>query len=69
MHSWWTALLSLGFVILNVYIAQQGLIDMFEDMRDFHTLSIIENAAKAVRYPRIPGKYPIKEVLTLLWNH
>jgi hypothetical protein len=69
MYSWWTALLSLGFVILNVYLAQQGLIDMFEDVQDFHTLNMIKNVAMAVRYSRLPGKYPIKEVLTLLWNH
>ena len=38
MQSWTGALLCIGFVVVNVYLAQQGLYDMFEDMWDYRTL-------------------------------
>jgi hypothetical protein len=48
-YSWWSALLCLGLVALNLYIAQQGLYDMFDDMRRYNTAHAIESTIEAGR--------------------
>ncbi len=68
-YSWWSALLSLGFVVLNLYIAHEGLKDMLDDMRNIRTLCVVESMAYAIRYPGLLRQYPIREVVTLLWHH
>ncbi|WP_346430082.1 M50 family metallopeptidase [Methanocella conradii] len=42
-YSWWSAMLSLGFVLVNLYIAQLGLNDLFDDIRRYRTLHTVEN--------------------------
>jgi succinate dehydrogenase hydrophobic anchor subunit len=49
MHSWWSAMLSLFFVLINLYIAQIGLNDLFDDMRRYRTLHTIEEMINAGR--------------------
>ncbi len=41
MYSWWSALLSLGFIVLNAYIARRGLRDMMDGIRDTHVLNAL----------------------------
>lgn len=39
MQSWSSALMVLGIVVLNLYIAHQGLKDLFDDMWEYQTLN------------------------------
>ncbi len=68
-YAWWSALLSLGFVVLNGYIAHQGLKDMLDDMRDMRTLGRMETLANVIRHPHLLKQYPIKEEFALWWEH
>jgi len=52
-QSWTGALLCIGFVVVNLYVAQQGLYDLFEDMWEYRTLSHINGLINAgLRLPK-----------------
>jgi hypothetical protein len=41
-YSWWSALVCLGIVLVNIYVAQQGLNDMVDDLKDQRTYNKLE---------------------------
>ncbi len=46
-YSWWSAVLSLCLVLINLYIAHIGLNDFFDDMRRYRTLHTVEKIINA----------------------
>lgn len=47
-HSLGGLVLCVGFVLVNLYITQQGLYDLFDDMWEYRTLSHISSAVTSV---------------------
>jgi len=45
-HSWWSALFSMGFILLNAYLAHISLEDMFDDLWRYRTIHSLESTLR-----------------------
>ncbi len=68
-YSWFTALLSLGLVIVNLVMAHKSMKVMLDDIWEYRTFDTLKDMAGAIVHPRMTGSIPVKEVITILWQH
>ncbi len=48
-YSWWSALFSMGFILLNAYLAHLSLKDLFDDIRRYRTIDSLDGMLKLIK--------------------